>query len=328
MAGADTWVVVLEGSALPVSGGGPISDPPPGRVLLSEAAIPQDPAVVHTLRELEGAAARGAGEVRLGVSDRAHPAALAFRPGDSPPADGETVDAYLLRLAKSGAGLFDPAFRVIRFEDPSERERPELTRRLPRGKVRILDVGCGAGGGVGSARERNPGWNLTGIERDPALVLRARGRCDRVIEGDLTQVLPRLAGEGERFDVLVFADVLEHVEDPISVLKRGRDLAAPGARLLASVPNVGHLSIVRDLVAGRFDPVPAGLCDVGHLRWFTRSGLREALEESGWRVESIEGEPGAPPAGPERFLDLASSWSGSDRESLFTYQWIAECTAD
>ena len=82
------------------------------------------------------------------------------------------------------------------------------------------------------------------------------------------------------------------------------------------MPNVGHLSLARDLLLGRLDPVPAGLCDAGHLRWFTRSSLAEALEESGWTVASIESAPGAPPPDPEPFLALASAWPDADRESL------------
>jgi hypothetical protein len=89
------------------------------------------------------------------------------------------------------------------------------------------------------------------------------------------------------------------------------------------VPNVGHLSVVRDLVLGRFDPVPAGLTDAGHLRWFTRAFLEEALAESGWQAEAIESERGAPPFAVGEFLALAAAWPDADRESLSTYQWVA-----
>ncbi|MEP6768863.1 MAG: class I SAM-dependent methyltransferase [Acidobacteriota bacterium] len=323
LGGADSWVVVLEESALPAPGGVP--EPPAGSARFAEAAIPSDPPFVHTLRELEAAQLRGTPEGGPGGPGRT--VALAFRSGQLTPAQGETVGAFLGRLSTLASTRPDPAFRVIRFDDPSGRERPELTRRLPRGPARILDVGCGAGGGIASASASNPGWHVTGIERDPDLALRARDRCHRVVEGDLLEVLPRLAAAGEEFDVIVFADVLEHVEDPVAALRAGRRLAAADAILVASVPNAGHLSIVRDLIQGRFDPIPAGLCDSGHVRWFTRSWLSEALEEAGWRVRAIEGERGAPAPDAAAFLDLAASWPGSDLESLRTYQWVAVCGA-
>jgi hypothetical protein len=80
---------------------------------------------------------------------------------------------------------------------------------------------------------------------------------------------------------------------------------------------------VRDLVLGRFDPLPAGLADAGHLRWFTRTSLAEALDEAGWKDVTIEPSAGAPAPEAEEFLRRAEAWAGADRESLTTYQWIA-----
>ena len=121
--------------------------------------------------------------------------------------------------------------------------------------------------------------------------------------------------------------MLEHLDDPVAALAAGRRLAAPQATLLVSVPNVGHLSIARDLLAGRFDPVPAGLCDTGHLRWFTRPFLEDALAESGWNGARVESDPGYPPPEPGAFLALASAWPDARRDSLLTYQWIATARA-
>jgi SAM-dependent methyltransferase len=315
---SDVWMVVTDSTALPVFRGAPA--PSPGRILAAAWAVPSG-GVVHTLRELEAA--------RCSVSaapDR--PAALVLRPEDFPAAPSETVERYVERLSRSDAPRDSAAgFAAVRFEERSVRERAELTRRLPEGPLRILDAGCGAGGGIALAKPRHPDWSVTGIERDPELAARARSRCDRVLEGDLRDVLPALEREGERFGAIVFADVLEHLEDPVSALDAARRLASPGARLLVSVPNVGHLSIVRDLIAGRFDPIPAGLTDAGHLRWFTRSFLAEAIAEAGWTLASLESEPGAPASAPGELLALADAWPEADRESLLTYQWIAIAAA-
>jgi 2-polyprenyl-3-methyl-5-hydroxy-6-metoxy-1,4-benzoquinol methylase len=310
-AGADVWFVVADPNAVPMVATGAL-EPSAGRLLV--AGTP-DLRVPHTLRELEGLERGGSSNGR---------AAIGFRTADFPTERGETVKHYIDRLLSlSALEVSDPDFQAVSLGDPSERERPELTGRLPSGALRILDVGCGAGAGIAGAKARNPGWKVTGIEKDARLASQARQRCDRVLEGDLARILPELAAAGEAFDAVVYADVLEHVEDPVAALALGRRLAAPGAKLLVSVPNVGHLSIVRDLVLGRFDPVPAGLTDAGHLRWFTRAFLGQALAESGWRAESIEGEPGAPPPDAEEFLALAATWPEVDRESLRTYQWIA-----
>jgi len=308
---AESWIVVRDASALPL---GNIPEPASGAV---SRATPVDPPAVHTLRELESAV--------IGRSlERPSPAFL-FRADCFHALGAETVETFLARLeseAKPNLG-----FMAVVFEDPSERERPELTRRLPGGRLRVLDAGCGAGGGIGLARARHPEWEVVGIERDADLAARARRRCDRVIEGDLTDALGLLAGTGERFDALVFADVLEHLEDPVAALTEARRLASPEAILLVSVPNAGHLSVVRDLLLGRHDSVAAGLCDVGHLRWFTRSFLEEAIAEAGWRLESLEAEGGAPAPDTRPFLGLAAQWPDADLPSLATYQWIATARA-
>jgi hypothetical protein len=93
------------------------------------------------------------------------------------------------------------------------------------------------------------------------------------------------------------------------------------------VPNVGHLSLVRDLLLGRHDPVPAGLCDAGHLRWFTKTFLAETIAEAGWTLTAIESLPGAPPPDPGPLEALAQGWPEADPKSLRTYQWIAAAHA-
>ena len=320
LAGATEWLVVLDAAALPV----PSPEPPaaiPGRVVGAAEALPEDPPHVHTVRELEGA--------RLARRRGPSPAALLFRTADFPPAAGETVAAHLDRLrglvedTTAHAGL-----AAVPFSAPAESERPELTGRLPEGSLSILDVGCGSGGAIASAGARRPGWRVTGIEADPELARRARSRGLRVLEGDLLRVLPELADSGERFGAVVLADVLEHLLDPVAALAAARRVAAPGARLLVTVPNVGHLSLVRDLVAGRFDPIPAGLADARHLRWFTRSLLSETIGEAGWWLEGIEGLAGAPAPDAAAFLAATAGWPDLDAESLATYQWIATAAAD
>ena len=54
------------------------------------------------------------------------------------------------------------------------------------------------------------------------------------------------------------------------------------------MPNVGHWSIVGDLLAGRFDYVPYSLLSGTHVRFFTRATVRDLFEASGYAVESVD----------------------------------------
>lgn len=322
LAGASVCVLVRDDRALPA----PVSAPlrlRPGAVLPCSVLTVADAPLAHTLRELEDAGF----PLGPGCLDPARVPAIAFRPADVPVTPGETPSDYGARLFAAAMGPPDPAFRALVFEDPSEHARPELLARLPEAARRLCDLGCAAGA-AGAAWKRASGGHVTGIENDARAAAIARGRLDRVVESDAKAALVGLGREGEAFDAFLFADVLEHVEDPIGLLALARRLAAPGACLVASVPNVGHLSLVRDLILGRFDPLPAGLLDAGHLRWFTRRWLEEALEEAGWKVVALDPLPGAPAPGAEPFLGSLSGFPGLDRESLAAYQWAAVALPD
>jgi SAM-dependent methyltransferase len=316
---AARWVVVRDELALPVPGEEP--GDVPGRVALAAPLSPAAPPVVHTLRELEEsceAVSRKSPE----FEDLAP--AIVFRTSDFPPRPGETVDVYVRRLATPPTKRALAAeLAALVFEDSPGGDRADVTSKFPAGIRRLLDVGCGTGEAAAALCRSRPGLDAIGIERDPATAALARRRLSDVREGDAIAALCRLAEAGERFDALLFADVLEHFDDPIRALGLARDLATPDATLVASVPNVGHLSLVRDLVLGRFDPLPAGLADSGHLRWFTRTSLAEALDEAGWEDVTIAAAASAPAPGTPEFLGRIEAWSGTDRESLATYQWIA-----
>ncbi len=315
--GAEICVVVRESRALPA----PLERPPH---VAGAAAVPCVPLAVgeagpvHTLRELESG---GWPAAAPGFDASAVPA-LAFRPAQIPSLAGESVREYAARLFSKATGEVDPAFRALVFDDPPEHDRPELMQRLPESAGRLCDVGCGTGA-AGAAWKARSGGHVTGVEKDPAAAMRARSRLDRVLKGEASAGLEALAAAGETFDAFLFGDVLEHLEDPVGALAGARRLAAPAATLVASVPNVAHLSLVRDLVLGRFDVLPAGLADAGHLRWFSRTFLAEVLEEAGWRAVVIEGLPGGPAPDSSGFLRWSGAFRETDRESLTTYQWMA-----
>lgn len=325
LAVSETWLIVREETALPIAFSRfPV--PGPERVLVaSSAGVGQ--ASAHTLRELE-ALGRQCGDGRQEPASSGRVAAFSFRVSDFPPGSGESAGEFFDRLLGEG-GVKEPApgFRVFSFGDPSELERPEIIRHVPVECRRLLDVGCGAGGTAAALRRRSAALRVTAIEKDERSAVKAREVLDRVLSGDALANLAALDHEGAKFDAFLFADVLEHLEDPARALSLARPLAAPGAVLVASVPNAGHLSVVRDLMLGRFDPVPAGLADAGHLRWFTRTSLEDMLRETGWRMASIDSWPGSPAREAAEFLSHLSRWPGLDRESLGTYQWIAVAIA-
>jgi 2-polyprenyl-3-methyl-5-hydroxy-6-metoxy-1,4-benzoquinol methylase len=164
-------------------------------------------------------------------------------------------------------------------------ERADIIDGLPRPLGRVLDVGCGAGN-VGVTARRAGAGRVVGVEVFPEAAARAEQVLDRVVTAPIEDALDELAGE--RFDTVLCLDVLEHLADPAAVLRRLLGVAAPGARLMVSVPNARHLSLAWDLlVRGTFGYTDWGHRDRTHLRWFTRRDIVAAVEAAGWVVQRV-----------------------------------------
>jgi 2-polyprenyl-3-methyl-5-hydroxy-6-metoxy-1,4-benzoquinol methylase len=161
--------------------------------------------------------------------------------------------------------------------------------------ARVLDVGCATGYLAAELSAR--GCTVDGIEVDPVAAQQARAHCREVVVGDLEA--PATHGEvqrmlaGARPDVILCADVLEHLRDPWAVLTWLRTLSAPGGHAVVSVPNIAHWTARRALLRGRFDYADYGLLDRTHLRFFTRASAAELARRAGFavRAERLAGAP-------------------------------------
>jgi 2-polyprenyl-3-methyl-5-hydroxy-6-metoxy-1,4-benzoquinol methylase len=144
---------------------------------------------------------------------------------------------------------------------------------------RVLDVGCANGYLAKVLVDR--GCEVSGVEFDQAAAEEARPLLKDLVVGDLEQ-LDLVAELGpDRFDVIVFGDVLEHLRDPLPVLRQARPLLAPGGYVVISIPNVAHGAVRLTLLQGKFDYRPLGLLDNTHIRFFTRQNLKALLRDAG-----------------------------------------------
>jgi SAM-dependent methyltransferase len=161
--------------------------------------------------------------------------------------------------------------------------RGEMLPFLPTTFRSLLDVGCASGRFVGAVKERFPDADIWGI--DPVAYDDDDGGGFRRVVGRFPDDLPG----GLQFDCIVFNDVLEHLVDPWEALRATLPLLAPGGAVVASIPNIRNLDILRSLVVhGRWEYVERGILDRTHLRFFTRSGIVDLFDRSGWQVRTIE----------------------------------------
>lgn len=192
---------------------------------------------------------------------------------------------------------------VHRFVEMRGQPRLDLLGRVPSHATAVLEFGCGEGALAAALKSRQP-CRVVGVELDPEAGRIAATRLDRLVSGDVRELL---ASIGETFDFAIGGDIVEHLDDPWDFLARLRAVMRPGGRLLLSLPNLACWAVTRELMMGRFDYVYIGITCVGHLRFFTRRTIEEMLEISGWASVSIEPQPEFRTTGYDAFVQALRS---------------------
>jgi SAM-dependent methyltransferase len=190
---------------------------------------------------------------------------------------------YPLDLESRGYSYVERPNRALveLFERHVLAERPAPT---------VLDVGCGAGANARELRRLASDATIVGIEPNADAAGLARAVADEVFEGTLERWLD--AGHDRRFDAVVLSDVIEHVADPLALLRRLNE--HPGTRVaawLVSVPNYAVWYNRLRTLAGSFSYSWSGLYDRTHLRFFTRRSVRQLLERAGRNVTDERSTP-------------------------------------
>jgi 2-polyprenyl-3-methyl-5-hydroxy-6-metoxy-1,4-benzoquinol methylase len=161
-----------------------------------------------------------------------------------------------------------------------ENDSHTMLVRLATGSQRVLDLGCSSGS-IARALVAS-GSVVSGVEYDAQAAEEARPYLDRVILADLdTLDLAAQFGQAS-FDCVLCGDVLEHLRDPVRVLRGVRRLLAPGGSLVASIPNVAHAAVRLALLQGRFDYTARGLLDETHVHFYTRQSMHRLLADAGF----------------------------------------------
>jgi 2-polyprenyl-3-methyl-5-hydroxy-6-metoxy-1,4-benzoquinol methylase len=235
------------------------------------------------------------------------------------------------RMHKIGFGEGDAAFASDDYElkdgELSSHEQL-LTWMAARPASRVLDLGCAGGHLASELRKR--GHHVTGIdmvEHDGV-----RDRVDEFVAANLDQgIAGQVTGE---YDVVIAADVLEHVRRPDLVLADARTLLARDGVLLACVPNFGHWYPRARVASGTFAYERRGILDAGHVRFFTRRTFTKLARENGYAIARMR-PTGLPfevlarggkgnRARASRVLGTVDRVAVAAWPSMFAYQFLAE----
>lgn len=221
------------------------------------------------------------------------------------------------------------ALKYTRFNDGEGSSHTLVVDLVPEGS-RVLEFGC-ATGYMSEVLKSRKGCKVTGIEISPEAAEIAREHCERVIVGDAEELdYGELLGK-ERFEAILFADVLEHLKRPGDVLERIRPFLSRRGKVVASIPNIAHGSVRLALLAGEFRYRELGLLDSTHLRFFTRAGIHELFEGAGFVITNwlytrneIDGTEVRVPALP--MSESLREWLQKDPESSI-YQFVVRAEA-
>jgi len=167
----------------------------------------------------------------------------------------------------------------------SQSTHARVVRLVGTGK-RVLELGCSTGYMSRVLREK--GCRVVAIEVDAEAAHRARPFCERVIIGDIERLDLNRVLRRKRFDVVVAADFLEHLKDPLEVLRGLKRLLGDGGYVVASLPNVAHGSVRLALLGGRFPSAETGLLDRTHLHFYTHQSMEALFESAGFALGPVE----------------------------------------
>lgn len=162
--------------------------------------------------------------------------------------------------------------------------REGIIKLINQGDNTILDVGCGYGKTGQVLKKEGKAKKIIGIELNPEAVEKAKVVLDEVILGNI-EIL-QLTFEEYFFDYIILGDILEHLYDPGDVLRKVSPHLKAKGFIVASIPNVRHWSIIRNLVVkGEWEYGNMGLLDNTHLRFFTRKSILRTFDDNGFEVE-------------------------------------------
>ncbi len=143
----------------------------------------------------------------------------------------------------------------------------------------VLEIGCGTGGSAAWYRDHGA-QTVVGVELDPTTGEMARKQFDIVYVEPVESALGKIEGA---FDLIVCADVLEHLHDPWTIVRRLAGQAHAETRLAVSIPNIRYAGAIARIVAGRgFEYDASGIFDATHLRFFTPRNVEQLLLQGGW----------------------------------------------
>lgn len=163
--------------------------------------------------------------------------------------------------------------------------RQVLKLRKPSRTGTFLDVGCGEGWLLDCFFKN--GFKVRGIDYSSFAIRKFHPRLVSYFEqGDVNELLEKYAETGKKSDVIVIANVIEHVLDPVKLLGKIKMLLAPGGLLAIVAPN-DFSPLQKYLLRKKIVSRKYWAAYPDHISYFNKETMMRFLSKQGWDVLAV-----------------------------------------
>lgn len=187
-------------------------------------------------------------------------------------------------------------------------------------KLKILEIGCACGATLLKIKNRFRSSELFGIEINRSAAEIANTIAE-VTSSDIEKEEPPY--RENFFDYIVLADLLEHLRDPWTSLEKISRYLRPEGKIILSIPNVMHFSVIRNLLNGRWSYSAAGIMDRTHLRFFTLFEANMMINKAGLSLYKYQRNVLPLSSKDKDFIEKINGICEADNYKQFeTYQYV------
>jgi SAM-dependent methyltransferase len=214
-------------------------------------------------------------------------------------------------------------------EKYDDKPRLDILGLFPGNCTRILEIGCGTGATGAIIKEKIKDVYYVGLEVDKNAAKIAKTRLDKVLAIDLGEISPdSFPLARESFDLLIAADVLEHLYDPWKVMQFLHPFLKSDGKAVLSIPNTQNIQLIAGLIQGNWTYEKYGLLDATHIRFFTLKEIEKLLTGSGYQMVQVINQLQTSLEGHTFPLDISianlvlKNVSREEAQKLFTFQYL------
>ncbi len=150
----------------------------------------------------------------------------------------------------------------------------------------ILEIGCANGYLTKHFKKLNN--RVVAVEINPKARKYAEKYCSKLIIGDIEDKDTLNKLKLYKFDLIVLADILEHLKNPGVLLEKLKPFLKKDGKIIISIPNIGFFTSRLQLLKGRFEYQDFGIMDRTHLRFFTKSSISKLIAKAGFKILDID----------------------------------------